>query len=573
MLKEWIKKGKTLAAAVIILLALVSQQFFTVRAVVPSTVDYLVFLNGTKIFLHNKELLNPKEGTEVYFTYTIKSISKKCQQNGLVLTADAKRAFPYTEGGFMRYQAKEVSLLDEGATYFIKMTVASGGFRYEITKAKGEALENIVLEKRIGDATDQAKYLGIWLAGFNVEATFTNVRCYDKNGNDLGIEIACGSGTADVIRQDLHFDKANDIDHRYDITVDNKFNVAISNVKQSTTANVYIQYKVESAEYALNQNGVALSDSPKSEYPHGNGYLKYIQYPQDEKVITLLEPGAEYIIKAERKESDLALTVQKTKNGNREIFILSKPYGEYKKEYQYFSLWFGTGEKRMTFHLTDFLIYDENRNNLAVQTNVDSTIRHHGELEDYSGCEATYYCKENGNFIALYKDQTMKFTSQGKTEEVPYTVSQNILTADFSSGRQKYDYLFKQITDSDKNVYERLFTYKVWFVTDSDTEIPVQVLSNETGYLAARPSDPVRKGCTFEGWVTSDDKAFDFNQVITASTTLYAKWSGDTGANYTKTDHNSVSSILNTALIVGSAVLLAAGLILCAAFIKKGLKK
>ena len=285
-----------------------------------------------------------------------------------------------------------------------------------------------------------------------------------------------------------------------------------------------------------------------------------------------MEPGCDYIIEITREKTDYKVVVQKTKGKNTEVFVLSRSSGDYKTDYDYVSLWFGTGERRATLHLTDFLIYDSNRNNLGIQTNVDSIIKHTGELEDYSGCEATYYCKKNKSFIALYEDLTMKFTSGNSTVVTQYRVSKNVLTADFSSGQKKYKYLFKRITDDENNVYERLFTYKVQFVTGSDTEIPVQILSNETGYQAAKPTDPKLEGCKFEGWVTSDEKDFDFNQVIVESTTLYAKWSGDGGKVFTAANWGG-SQWLRYGSIVFAAVVLAAGICFGLIFIKKGLKK
>lgn len=573
MFKIKIKQCITLIIAVILTVSMFSSQLLTVKAVVPSEVDYRVFLNGTKIFIHNKKTLSSAIGTEYYFTYTVESLTKNCNQHGLVLTSDATREFPYTDGGFMRYQATDVQMLTEGATYFIKMTVASGGFRYNITRAIGDNLEDIVLEKKVGDATNKANYFGLWLYSSNAEATLKNVRCYDKYGTDLGVEYNCGSGTVDVIRQDLNFTKATDIDHRYEVSVDNKFNIAISNVKIPTTSDIYIQYKVESAEYAVKQNGVALSNSPEAEYPHSKGIIKHITYDTEVSSIDLLEVGAEYIIKVERRQKGYTVIVQKTKGGKSEIFIISKPSGEYSRDYNFASLWFGTGEhSKATFILTDFIIYDENRNNLGVQTNVNSTIKHFGELEDYAGCEATYYCKENNGFISLFKDNTMKFVVGSTKQDAKYKVSKNVLTAVFSSGTKKYDYLFKKITDEDGNVYERLYTYKVTFVTGSETEIPTQVLSNQTGYLASKPTAPTLKGAEFVGWVTADEKDFNFDSVVVKSITLYAKWKGNDGKEFISVDvgANNTGKVLTVALTAVSVILLAAGVFVFVKLLKKG---
>lgn len=573
MVKIKIQRCITLIIAVILTVSMFSPQFLTANAVVPSEVNYRVFLNGTKIFIHNKKVLSSVIGTEYYFTYTVESVAKNCKLQGLVMTSDATREFPYTNGGFMRYQPTDPQMLTEGATYFVKMTVASGGFRYNVTRAMDDKLEDLVFEKKDGNATDKANYVGLWFYSSTAQATLTNFRFYDKDGNDLGVAYNCGSGTVDVINQNLRFSKATDIDHRYEVSVDNKFNIAISNAKIPTTSDIYIQYKVESAEYAVKQNGIALSNSPEAEYPHGEGVIKHITYETEMSNIDLLEVGAEYIIKVERDANDYNVIVQKTKSGSSELFVISNTFGEYSREFDFVSLWIGTGENsKATFRLTDFLIYDGNRNNLGVQTNVDSTIKHFGELEDYAGCEATYYCKDNNSFIALYKDNSMKFTSGSSTEEAHYKISKNVLTARFSSGQKKYDYLFKRITDSEDNVYERLFTYKVQFVTGSDTEIPVQILSNETGYQVAKPTDPKLKDCKFEGWVTSDDKDFDFNQVIVKSTTLYAKWSNDAGVIFTAAKWGN-SSILRYGFFAGAGIVLVAGILVSLLFIRKGLKK
>ena len=576
MIKIRIKRYAALIIAVILTVSMFSSQLLTVGAVVPSKVDYRVFLNGTKIFIHNKKVMSSAIGTEYYFTYTVESVTKNCKLQGLVTTADASRAFPYTDGGFMRYQNTDPQMLTEGATYFVKMTVASGGFRYNVTRAIGDKLEDIVFEKKEGKATDKANYAGLWLYSSNAEATLKNFRFYDKNGNDLGVAYTCGSGTVDVIRQDLRFNKANDIDHRYEVSVDNKYNIAISNVKVPTTPDVYIQYKVESAEYTVKQNGVALSNDPQSEYPHSKGIIKHITHETEMSNIELLELGAEYIIKVEREAKDYTVIVQKTKGGVSEIFIISKPSGKYSSAYDFVSLWFGTGEhSKATFTLTDLLIYDGNRNNLGVQTNVASTIKHFGELEDYAGCEATYYCKENNGFIALFKDNTMKLTIDSDNSDAKYKISSNILTANFDSGEKKYDYLFKRITDEDGKVYERLYTYKVAFETGSDTKIDTQVLSNKTGYVALKPTDPKLEGCSFKGWVTADGKDFDFNTVIVKSTTLYAKWTGSDGKDFISviSESSDGKTMLGTIVFTAvSLVILAAGVLVFVKLIGKGRK-
>lgn len=572
------RRSKRLGAWFLLLavsLTVICGNAMVTRAVTPGSTDYHVFLNGSKFFLHNEKTLGSENGTEYYLTYTVKSAAKSPTQHGIIGTGDITRRFPYNDGGLLRYAGKSI-LLDEGATYFIKFVVAEGGFRYKITRAQGDTLEDLYVEKYYGKATDEMKYFGIWLDVGTTQAELTNVRCYDANGNDLGVKLENPDGMGYVLRGDTRFEKATDIDHRYDIKVTDKRNIAISNLKVPTTSDVYIEYKVESAEYLLNQAGIAFSNDPTSDYPHRNGYLKYLRTDDVAKSMELLEVGAEYIIKIQRGETGADVIVQKTKNGQRSITVLSVVFGTYDKTFDFLSLWYGAGgNTNATFHLTDFKIYDENRNNLGVQCNVDAEITHTGEVLDYAGCEAAYYCKENGSIMALYKDQTMKLTEDSVTLDAEYKVAENVMTARYASGTKEYAYLYRRITD-ESHVYDRLYHYLVNFVTGSDTKIETQHLSNATGYLALRPTDPELKGCTFEGWCTSEGKEFDFDQIVTESVTLYAKWSDNGGITYPAGDEPVTpedTSFVNRYLLYGAGgLLLIAGLAVCIVLIGKGMR-
>lgn len=68
--------------------------------------------------------------------------------------------------------------------------------------------------------------------------------------------------------------------------------------------------------------------------------------------------------------------------------------------------------------------------------------------------------------------------------------------------------------------------YSVVFYTDGGSEIKTMTVPvNEIVYP---PKDPTRKHSTFLGWYTTkthdEGSEFDFNQKITKSITLYAKW-------------------------------------------------
>ena len=122
---------------------------------------------------------------------------------------------------------------------------------------------------------------------------------------------------------------------------------------------------------------------------------------------------------------------------------------------------------------------------------------------------------------------------------------------------------------------KRLGTYKVTFVTGSDTTIEEQKVSAAEGYVAMRPEDPKKEGSTFENWVTSDGEVFDFNTILTKSVTLYAKWEGEDlrdiipAANLNEETRN-FSTLIAYALC---AILPAGAIVGSVLFIRKGGKK
>lgn len=523
-------KERKLPAFLIALLMLISAlgaNGINASAVKVSNTNYNVYLNGLNTYICNKIPGKSEIGTEYFMTYTVKEVSKMPDQHALVGTDDVKQDWPYENGGLFRGSNEAKHLLDVGYTYFIRFTAAEGGFHYNITRAKGDVEENLYLEDYYGDGTDKWKYFGLWFGATPINAELTNVRCYDKDGKDLGVQILQNKGSA--VNASLRLKKDTEVDHAYDIRVTDQFNIAIGNIRKPTSSKVYMEYEVESAEYLLNQEGIGLSDVLSGETPHITGMLKLDSYENGSDKVQLLEVGASYIISMDRTEDGFDVVVQKTKDGKTAVYTFKEWYGpNFNKESTFYYLWFGyEGTHKATFHLKNFKLYDGNKNNLGVQCNKKATIQHFGEVEDYAGCEAIYYCKENTNLFALYQDQTLKHTVQKQTEDATYVVSKNILTAKYEDRTEEYEYLFKRITDQEEKVYDRLYTYKVSFDTGTEEMIESQTLSQKNGYLVMKPTSPIKEGKEFEGWYTEDGKQFDFEQIVTKSTTLYAKYEGE----------------------------------------------
>lgn len=80
----------------------------------------------------------------------------------------------------------------------------------------------------------------------------------------------------------------------------------------------------------------------------------------------------------------------------------------------------------------------------------------------------------------------------------------------------------KPVSESSDDVGQ---TYTVMFNSNGGSAVASQTVKKDA--LAKQPSEPTRRGYTFDGWFTaaSGGTEFDFNTPITANITLYAHWS------------------------------------------------
>lgn len=501
---------------------------------------YEVYYSGARdTFICNKTSVGSEPGTEYYMTYTVESYDRGGSQAGVIGTSEPTAAYPYDMGkGMMFYkqhteEEKQNELLMEGYTYYIKFTALKSGFRYVAARTKGDSSEYVVFGTKAGQEGVDIKcgYFGIWVAGGWTNATLTNVRFYDKEGNDLGVQSPLRH--VPVVKTG-NAKKATNVDHWYTVKASKSENVAISNKQPLTTDKMYIEYTVKSTESKSTQTGIAYSNQPEANYPHGKGLLRYEGTGENYPGNLLLQEGAEYLIVLERSEQSFTALVQITKDGKTTKTGFPIIVGTHDPESQYFSLWFGEGaQSELNFVLENVKIYDANYNNLEVQGNKTSvTIRHHGAITDYSGCEAVYYCEENNSIYALFADKSFVYTENGSDTKGTYVIANNKIAFAVGDEKDAADYLYKYITTQDGKVYNRLYTYKVTFVAEGSADIEEQTLSAKTGYYVTKPQEPKMDNGTFEAWCTSDGKEFDFDKVVTESVTLYAKWKDGNGNTY-----------------------------------------
>lgn len=532
------KRGNRLLSLLMITMLFVSAYTGTAQAkwnVKVSNVDYYVEMdNAYDVFICNKESIGSAPGTEYYMTYTVESMKvAEYRQQGIVGANNAKQRYPYaseeSSGGVYKFDLAQNKMLVEGYTYFLKFVVTENGFEYKAAWAEDEENQSryIEFEHTYEEGNKNLEYFGIGLCDAGMTGKLTRIRFYDKYGNDLGVQLAPGSSA--IVGREKPLSKDTEVGHTYQITVKNGVNVAISNKRVPTGNKVYMEYKVKSSDTHIYQTGGILSNAPEAGYPYSSGQFIYEQYEYNPETAgngSLLTPGAEYLVIFEKKEDTLEVTAQRTLNGKSDMITFPLTYGTFYKDAQYYSLWFGEDTKfPVNFVLTDFKCYDQNKNNLSVQSNsLQCEIIHYGELEDYSGCEAMYYCENDDTLYALYEDKALKYTEAGVTRNGEYKIEDGVITIHVMGKDMTYDYLYHYFKNEEGKTYERLHTYRVMFETGAGSKVEEQTLSAENGYVVMRPAEPTCEGNIFEGWYTSDGEKYEFGTLETESLTLYAKW-------------------------------------------------
>lgn len=499
-----------------------------------SQTDYYAELNNAnEFFLCNKKSIGTKVGTEYYMTYTVESVqADKWEQNGIAGTANPQEVFPYVttengNGGIYKYNAQNKMMI-EGRTYFLKFVITEDGYRYRAAWAKDDKSGYFELTQEVGEVKTNLGYFGLFCGDFGLKGKLTRIHCYDKYGNDLGVQVRKGAGV--TIGKEVPYKKDTTIPHSYTVKVENGTCLALSNQKRPTGDKVYMQYKVASATSRLDQTGVILTTGPKAYLPYTQGYMEFDEYGAEGEKLgngSLLDVGAEYLYVFEKAKDTLHVTVQKTKNGKVSYIMFETTYGwypDYVDLADYYSLWFSALESELNFVLTDFKCYDSNSNNLGLQCNQYIEITHYGEWEDYSGCEAVYYCQEDESMYALYADQSVKYKHGEEEQEGTYKVEEDVLSITVNKETKEYDYLYRYFQDTEGRRYQRLYTYKIVFDTGEGSDVESQTLSPQNGYAVMKPNDPTKEGNTFVGWQTIDGKDYQFGQMETESLTLYAKW-------------------------------------------------
>lgn len=544
-------------------------------------------------FIGNAEPVDVKPGKKFFLTYTVDSVEKNTLLGmGLIVTKDYKSPEIYGEGnGFMKYADKDQNLselLEAGYTYLISFEMEEDGFHYKIAKAKGDHAEYVNLgdvgQNIISKEITDGKYFGLYLNGAELyqdqkrclTAEFSRVYCYDEDGNDIPL---VASRNATVYRPKQMTDKK--VAHYYEFSLMDTTNVYISNRKEAKGTVVYLSYDVENvSKQSVAMNGFVACSVPTEEYPWNHGVLGYQDYPVGES--PMLREGAHYLVRFEKAENEVKANVKCTWNGKDEYFGWTSTLFMENYDYDalnYIGIFMGQGyESFVSADFKNVRCYDEKGNNLGVQVNKkDLKISHYGELEDYSLCEAVYYCKGNRTFFFLEDESSVgKLVVGEETEWGTYSIddSSRKMVVDVGGNQTTYTYKYTLFVDDEENQYIRMKDNKVTFI--SGTDVSTQMATAKNTYRVTKPENPSMKDNTFKEWCLGDGTAYDFETVVTEATTLYAKWVDGDGNEYLATTADARANGFTVSpmviSIIVSAVLIVLTGVCIAAIVRKGKK-
>lgn len=495
-----------------------------------STVDYdATFYDASEIFISNEKKVEWEVGKKFFLHYTVTKVVKdNTNQSGMMVTSEPSINFPFEKGG-MHY-GDNVSICEEGYTYLFRFEVTKTGLKYIAGKAKENSSSYIQFPYSVGELKTKAPYFGVWITGTDggsITAEFRNIRCYDEEGNDLGVNIPKASKISTSVMNTL------EMKHSYSFSVKNAECFAFGSERYSKSDVIMMEYMVENVKAkGVTQSGAELTNAPTAVYPHGsdNGYLNF-DFNNDQNPTKLLTEGASYLVRMERSKDKMDILVKRTlTNGAVDYFTFTNYFGTLNEQFGYFAMWFGETCK-ITADFKNVKCYDEKGNNLAIQTNQGVDINHQGGLEDYSPCEATYYCKENQTLLTL--DQQCGATSQVVNEKKihtgVYSVDHGTMVLELDGKKQDCVYAYEYVKMADGNKYYRLRNMKVTFMTKSigGDVIATETVDAQTGYKIQQPENPTDGNGKFICWVEGNGKEYDFDQIVTESKTLYATWDGE----------------------------------------------
>lgn len=171
-----------------------ANKIFDVHPVVDSSYSFSLEDMGT-VAISSKY---PAETDIVYMEYEVENVKRDdTTQQGLIVSNAPTATYPHADKkGYLRLKIYEKGedkpLLREGGKYFIRFEKTEGRLETIVQCTVNGETEVFSFEGWYGAYSSSYPYFSIWLGegkDYAVTADFKNVKCYDANGNSLGIQL------------------------------------------------------------------------------------------------------------------------------------------------------------------------------------------------------------------------------------------------------------------------------------------------------------------------------------------------------------------------------------------------
>ena len=294
-------------------------------------------VDASQIAISNKVFT---DSNKVYLEYTVKNVTNKdkVSQSGFLTTSQPTATYPHGNSmGQLLYEVNNedtpTKLLEEGAQYVVSFEKMDEECKVIAKRTlKGKA-EYFVFQLKSGVYDEESGYISLWIGdSCSLSADFENVKCYDKDGNNLGIQtnkdvkVSHYGELEDYAQcEAVYYCKENQVFFELDADCN------VSKWNDGDSANTEGSYSIEDTTLSVNMNGVV----EKFEYIFAS-----FRDEQGNKYIRLNSATVTFV--SDEIHGDELESVIVTKADN---FKLTKPIAP-EQEGRKFDCWvLGTGEE------------------------------------------------------------------------------------------------------------------------------------------------------------------------------------------------------------------------------------
>ncbi len=165
---------------------------------------------GNSVAISNKY---PTDSEVIYIEFEVEDVKDdKTTQHGFLCSWRPTDTHPHANNnGVILWQkqdkdAKNKLMLTEGTKYFACLTKRDGQFQAILQCTKNGKTETIPFTGK--SVSEGMQYYSLWFGEGEFSAKFQNVKCYDKDGNSLGIQVNKQNVQVSHIGESENYDQA-----------------------------------------------------------------------------------------------------------------------------------------------------------------------------------------------------------------------------------------------------------------------------------------------------------------------------------------------------------------------------